>query len=88
MITSRPKFSYADLEKVVHLALSETDGRSAIRACEEMNARFSDHAAGWHLAADVFAQLGNHVRALERLEQALALRPNRYDWPSFFCCII
>ena len=80
MMTTRQKFSLADLEKVVRLALSEKDGRTAIRACEEINTRFSDQAIGWQLAADVFLQLGNHARALERLDQALLLSPDRYDW--------
>ena len=80
MTTTRQNFSLADLEKVVRLALSKKDGRTAIRASEEINARFSDHAVGWHLAADVYAQLGNYILALERLDQALVLSPDRHDW--------
>jgi tetratricopeptide (TPR) repeat protein len=71
----RARESAADAHRDVLRLMRSGDWRAAEAACQAMNARYPDYAAGWQCASHIALRLDRMVDALGHIDRALSIEP-------------
>jgi tetratricopeptide (TPR) repeat protein len=71
----RARESAADAHREVLRLMRIGDWRAAEAACQAMNARYPDHAAGWQCASHIAVRLNRPADALGYIDRALSIEP-------------
>ncbi len=69
----------AEIRRVWQL-MSAKQPSAAILACQKLNAQYPHCADGWHAASHLALKLRNSAKALDYIEKAIALQPDKPVW--------
>jgi tetratricopeptide (TPR) repeat protein len=75
-----PAGAAAGLEAQVWQHIEAGEMQSAIGACRRLNMQHPDYAPGWHTASQLALKINNPSLAMEAIERALRIEPDKTAW--------